>query len=93
VYFSIDGGVTNLVNFYSQDIDNDDYRGDNPTDPFNQFTGTGQAHALNMVDITNVDAFGFNLAAVPEPASLTLLGLGLASVAGYRWQRRRVTAN
>jgi hypothetical protein len=90
VYFSIDGGVTNLVNFYSQGVDNDDYRGDNPTDPFNQFTGTGQAHALNSVDIANLEAFGYTVATVaaPEPTSLTLLGLGVASLAGFRLRRR-----
>jgi hypothetical protein len=27
--------------------------------------------------------------ATPEPASLTLLGLGVASLAGYAWRRRR----
>jgi hypothetical protein len=27
--------------------------------------------------------------ATPEPASLTLLGLGVAGVAGYAWRRRR----
>jgi hypothetical protein len=28
-------------------------------------------------------------AAAPEPASLTLLGLGVAGIAGYAWRRRR----
>jgi hypothetical protein len=27
--------------------------------------------------------------ATPEPASLTLLGLGVASLAGYGWRRRK----
>jgi hypothetical protein len=30
-----------------------------------------------------------SFAPAPEPASLTLLGLGVATVAGYAWRRRR----
>jgi hypothetical protein len=29
---------------------------------------------------------------VPEPASITLLGLGIAAMAGYRWRRKQATA-
>jgi hypothetical protein len=31
----------------------------------------------------------FEATALPEPASLTLLGLGVAGIAGYAWRRRR----
>jgi len=93
VYFSIDGGKTNLVNFYSQGIDNDDYRGDNPTDPFNQFASQGQGHALNSVDFTNLDALGYNAIASPEPSSLALAAVSLACgavICCLRRQRARV---
>jgi hypothetical protein len=90
VYFSVDNGNTNLVNFWSQSIDNDDYRGDNPTDPFNQFAGAGQAHALTFAGIANLDAFGYNRAiAVPEPATLTLFGAGFLAIGGIYVRRKR----
>lgn len=31
-------------------------------------------------------------AATPEPASLTLLGIGIAGMAGYGWRRRKLAA-
>ena len=31
-----------------------------------------------------------NFATMPEPSTLTLLGLGIASLAGYGWRRRNV---
>ncbi len=81
VYFSIDGGVTKLTGFSGPGADVDDYDGSNPNDPFNAFTSTNTAHALTAVDITNLEAIGYNLAsqtqAVPEPPSLVLLLTGV----------------
>ena len=89
VYLSVDNGNTNQVNFWSQDTDQDDYRGDNPTDPYNQFAGQGQAHALTSADIVNMDALGYNLTPTPEPASMTLLATACFAFGGLRVARRR----
>jgi hypothetical protein len=37
----------------------------------------------------DIGTFG-GQAAVPEPASLTILGIGLVSMAGYTWRRRKM---
>jgi hypothetical protein len=79
-----------MVYFWSQSNDKHDYPGVHPTDPFNQFAGTGQAHALTSADLANLDAFGYNLV-TPEPASLTLLGTGLLALGGVYVRRRKRT--
>src|SRR5262249_17770315 len=51
------------------------------------------ATSAGLVEIVNLDAQGYNLAtaaaAVPEPASLTLLGMGALVLTGYGWRRRQ----
>jgi hypothetical protein len=61
----------------------------NPATPITE-DGTSQ-------QLANVSGLFFVYAAsdvneIPEPASLTVLGIGVASLAGYGWQRRRRAA-
>jgi hypothetical protein len=61
-YFSIDGGVTNLKNF-NNGSNGGDY-GDwasGTNDAFNAFTGTGVRNDLTLVDLTKMDALGYDL--------------------------------
>ena len=51
VYFSIDGGATNLMCFNGPGGDLFDYNGSSLTDPFNAFTTDNQAHAFSTVDL------------------------------------------
>lgn len=90
-YFSIDGGTTNLA-YFSEGVTHGDGRqashwrdnlGIGIMDPT---AAAGETLAVSSLDIQAFDVIGWDLAAVPEPATLTLVGLGLAALA-YRKRR------
>ena len=94
VYFSIDGGTTNLTNFNGPGNGGDlaDYKGDLTTDPLNAFTGSNQGHLLSNADIANLDVLGWDVKqsqSVPEPGSLALLGTGLFAMIGMLKRKMR----
>jgi hypothetical protein len=52
-------------------------------------TFASDAHGFAGTAGVALDDFVLSNAAVPEPASLTLLGIAIAGMAGYGWRRRR----
>ena len=78
VYFSIDGGVTNLHNYNfpnGNGSDPQDWASGQGFDSFNAFGGTGEKDDITAVDLTAMDVIGYDLV-TPEPSSFALLGLG-----------------
>jgi hypothetical protein len=93
--FSIDNGTT-LIKAYnnasSNGLDTRDWA-PGTNDSFNQFSNSGVANPVSAVDLQEMDVIGYDLgsgaSATPEPASLTMLGIGIAGLAGYGWRRRK----
>ena len=72
-------GTTNITGFDSSRLTFDG------TDVFVNLQGIDTAGGTNTL---TVDVSFAPTTATPEPASLTLLGLGVAGMAGYGWRRR-----
>jgi hypothetical protein len=89
-YFSIDGGTTNLVNF-NQTGGGADY-GDwasSATARVQDAFGTPGATPNLGVELTALDVIGYDLKAVPEPASMALMGVGALAISGLGLMRRK----
>jgi hypothetical protein len=84
VYFSIDGGSTNLKTFNSiQSADLQDWAGGATVDAFDAFATPGEMAVLSSTDLRTLDVIGYTrLTAVPEPptAMLLLIGVGIGSI-------------
>jgi hypothetical protein len=93
-YFSVDGGVTNLVGF-NQTGGGADY-GDwvsSATPRVQDAFGTpGATPVFGSAEKTALDATGYNFALVstPEPSSFWLLALGAIGFLGYRIPKFRI---
>jgi hypothetical protein len=78
-YFSIDGGVTNLVNFNQVGPPGSSDYGDwasSGTARVQDAFGTPGSNPVLGAELTALDAIGYDVNTVPEPASFWLVGLG-----------------
>jgi hypothetical protein len=88
--FSIDGGTTSLKTFNDASSNGLDCRDWAPgtNDAFNQFSNSGVTNPVSAVDLRLMDVLGYD-SAVPEPATVSLVALGLVLLVGVKKRRSR----
>lgn len=86
-YFCIDGGKTPLkLNNNAANGEDDKDWGSGTNDSFNAYSSSGVANGISAVDVREMDVIGYDLAAVPEPATLTVMA---AAAVGALCRRRK----
>lgn len=94
-YFSLDGGLTDLGLFSTGRYNGDgrqashwkDHLGLGILDPT---FASGEFGVISGLDILAFDVIGYDLARVPEPGTVILLGTGLFGLIGFGWRRNRL---
>ncbi len=94
VYFSIDGGLTNLKAYNSNQSGDVQDWASGANDAFNAFSSSGVENDITPVDLQVMDVIGYNrvIVPVPEPNALALCGLGAIGV-WFGGRRRRTNSS
>jgi len=89
VYFSINGGATDLKGYNSNASGDLQDWASGTNDAFNAFSSSGVLNGLSSVDYTTMDILGYNrIVAVPEAGSAMLL-LGGLGMLGWKGRKSR----
>lgn len=96
VYFSIDGGTTNLKAYNPPGGGDLADWASGTNDAFNAFSSSGVENNISAVDIRAMDVIGYDLiqnnSPVPEPSSLALFGIvAFGCLVAAPRRRRKVT--
>jgi len=89
-YFSIDGGVTNIANFNQSGGGSDyaDWASSATKRVQDAFGSPGTILDIGTAELTSLDVVGYDLVAVPEPASIPTIFAAALGAVGMMTRRR-----